>query len=614
MRRAHDMPFGAVLCADGGVAFRLWAPGARRIDVRLAGSAARTIPMTGPHDGWYAARSDTAGAGTLYQFVIDGELVVPDPASRFQPRDVHGPSEVVDPAAFDWHDTAWRGRPWHETVLYELHVGTFTPAGTYGAAAARLDYLADLGITAVELMPLGECPGARNWGYDGVLLFAPEHTYGRPEDLKAFVQAAHDRGLMVFVDVVYNHFGPEGNHLHRYAPQFFTERHATPWGAAIDFDGPHSRTVRDFFIHNALYWIEEFHVDGLRLDAVHAIHDDSRPDILTELAAAVHHAAPDRHVHLVLENDDNTARNLERDAAGTARAYAAQWNDDVHHVLHVLTTGETGGYYADHAAAAPARLGRTLAEGFDYQGEHSPHRGRRRGQPSAHLPPTAFVSFLQNHDQIGNRAMGERIGSLAPAEALRAAVAIVLLSPSIPLLFMGEEWNAPQPFVFFCDVGPALADAVREGRRREFAHFPAFADEAAHARIPDPLTLATYESAKLDWSLLSDRTHGAWLDHHRSLLAIRRREIVPRLAGVARGNAQHALHGGKVVEVRWWLREGAVLQLLAWLGAEPIDGLALRLVGRTLHSTAPGVVAAEEIHALPPWFVSFSLAVPAGTG
>ena len=613
MRRAHEMPFGTTLDGDGGLTFRLWAPAARQVDVRLASDGhvvPHMVPMIALEGGWYAVRVTGAVPGTRYQFVIDGESAVPDPASRFQPEGVHGPSEVVDPSGFEWRDTAWRGRPWHEAVLYELHVGTFTRDGTFAAAAERLDHLAGLGVTAVELMPLGEFPGARGWGYDGVLSFAPYHGYGRPEDLKAFVQAAHERGLMVLVDVVYNHFGPEGNHLHRYAPRFFSERHHTPWGPAINFDGPDSRPVRDFVIHNARYWIEEFHADGLRLDAVHAICDDSRPDILTELAAAVRRAVPERHVHLVLENDHNAARYLERDEVGRPRWYDAQWNDDIHHVLHVLTTGEHGGYYADYAEAPRRQLGRVLGEGFAQQGEFSAHRGRPRGEPSAHLPPTAFVAFLQNHDQIGNRPMGERIGSLASPEALRAATAILLLAPSPPLLFMGEEWNAPESFPFFCDFGPDLADAVREGRRREFAHFPEFADEGARARIPDPLARATFDSARLDWSRLSDPPHAAWLELHRSLLAIRRREIVPRLGGLARAHAEWTLHDGKVVEVRWQLADRATLQLVAWLGAEPVDGRAIALVGDVLYATAP----AAPLQPLPPWFVRWSLEAPRGSG
>lgn len=609
------MPFGTTFADDGGVEFRLWAPVARRVALRLLetrGGEARTIAMNPGEDGWYTIRAGRARPGTLYHFVIDGDLAVCDPASRFQPQDVHGPSEIVDPAAFDWRDADWLGRPWHETVLYEIHVGTFSPEGTYAGVMRKLDYLAALGVTAIELMPLAEAPRARSWGYEGVLLFAPEHGYGRPEDLKRLVEAAHARGLMVFIDVVYNHFGPEGNHLHRYAPQFFTDRRTTPWGAAINYDGAGSRTVRDFFIHNALYWLEEFHVDGLRLDAVHAIYDTSAPHILDELATTVRAAVPGRrHVHLVLENDDNTARYLERDAFGRPRLYTAQWNDDIHHALHVLLTGETGGYYADFADSAERHLGRALAEGFAYQGEASPYRGgRRRGEASVHLPTTAFVSFLQNHDQVGNRAMGERIGRLAPPAAVRAAATVTLLAPALPLLFMGEEWSAPERFPFFCDLGPDLAAAVRQGRRREFARFPEFADPAAQARIPDPLAIETYEAAKLDWSRLGHLAHAEWLAHYRALLDVRRREIVPRLAGLQSVGAEWRMHQGNVVEVRWGLAAGAVLQAILSLADRPATGLDLAPKGRLLFSTAPEAVAARPNHSLPPWFAAWFLDEP----
>jgi maltooligosyltrehalose trehalohydrolase len=604
MKRRHAMPFGAEP-VEGGVHFRLWAPAARDVELDLGGARLAMQPDAG---GWYSLRTERAAAGMHYRFVVDGRTPVPDPASRFQPHDVHGPSEVIDPGCYEWQHSAWRGRPWHETVLYELHVGAFSPEGTYDGIARKLDHLVALGVTAIELMPLAEAPGARNWGYDGVLPFAPEHRYGRPENLKRLVDAAHGRGLMVFVDVVYNHFGPEGNYLHAYAPQFFTERHHTPWGAAIDFEGPHRRAVRDFFIHNALYWLEEYHCDGLRLDAVHAIYDDGQPHILQEIAGAVRAAIPpDRHVHLVLENDDNAARFLGREADGRPRWYAAQWNDDIHHCLHALLTGERAGYYADYADAPARRLARALAEGFAYQGEPSRHRGGRpRGEPSAHLPPTAFVSFLQNHDQVGNRAMGERIGALAPPAAVRAAVAAMLLAPSPPLLFMGEEWNAPEPFPFFCDFGSELADAVREGRRREFARFPEFADAAARARIPDPLAVETYERARLDWSTLEARGHRAWLAYYRDLLETRRREIVPRLASLTRGGEWHG-HADDVIDVRWKLGGGAVLQSVLSLRATAASGLALAPRGRLLFATDRAAAEVRPIRALPPWFVAFFL-------
>lgn len=613
------MPFGATLKAGGGASFRLWAPSARQVDLHLhAADGSRTppTPMQRGADGWYGAESGMAAAGALYSFLIDGEIEVPDPASRFQPNGVHGPSEIVDPGAFSWSDHGWRGRAWHETVLYELHLGTFTPEGTYLAAIDRLDYLRDLGITAVELMPLAEFPGARNWGYDGTLPFAPTRAYGRPEDLKQLVQAAHQRGLMVFLDVVYNHFGPEGNYLYRYAPDFFTDRHQTPWGAAINFDGPGSQTVRDFFVHNALYWIEEFHIDGLRLDAVHAIRDDSRPDILQEIASAVAAGLPSgQQVHLVLENDDNAARYLSGGANDRPSHYSAQWNDDIHHVLHVLATGETAGYYGDYATTPHRRLARALSEGFVYQGEPSPHRGgAARGEASADLPPTAFVAFLQNHDQVGNRAMGERVSALAEMPALRAAMSVVLLSPQIPMLFMGEEWRAAEPFRFFCDFGPDLADAVREGRRREFARFPEFADPAARARIPDPLLETTFAAAKLDWKALGQEPHRSWLEFVRELLAIRRREITPRLERVSGRSGSCRMHGDSVVEACWHLGDGSILQAILALSTRACSGLAIPQRGRPLFVTEACDAAGPHLDRLPPWFAAWYLAAPGEAG
>ena len=609
MRRVHDMPFGALPLPDGGTRFRLWAPGVAGLTLRLdPGGAARDVPLSRGAYGWFDAVVAGAPAGTRYVYVLDGGETVPDPASRFQPEDVHGASEVVDPAAFEWPDRPWAGRPWEETVLYELHVGTFTRDGTYAGVAGRLDHLASLGVTAVELMPLAEAPGARNWGYDGVQLFAPEHAYGRPEALKALVAAAHARGLMVFLDVVYNHFGPEGNYLHRLAPAFFTERHHTPWGGAIDFDGESSRTVRDFFIHNALYWIEEFAIDGLRFDAVHAIRDESHPDILTELAETVRARVPDRPVHLVLENDDNRARYLRRADDGRPRWYTAQWNDDVHHVLHATITGETGGYYADYADRRTDRLGRCLTAGFDYQGEPSAHRGGApRGEPSGLLPPTAFVSFLQNHDQIGNRAFGERISRLAPPEAVRAAVSVCLLAPAPPLLFMGEEWGAEQPFPFFCDFGPELAQAVREGRRREFEHFPEFADPAAQARIPDPQAESTFAAAVLDWTAPEPPPHRDWLAYFRDLLQLRAREIVPRLPGIRGGQAAYRVtrHGALVCV--WRLGDGAGLMLVANLTDNARPGGDIGTTGQILHATHAIADLTRLPGTLPPWFAAWLL-------
>ena len=587
------MPFGAAP-GEAGTRFRLWAPGAARVELgrRDAAGELRWQDVEPAGGGWYEARIAGAGAGTRYRYRLDGADVVPDPAARFNPGDVHGDSEVIDPRAFEWTDTRWRGRPWHEAAIYELHVGTFTPAGTFRGVIDRLDYLADLGVTALELMPVADFPGARNWGYDGVLPFAPDARYGAPDDLKALVAAAHARGLMVVLDVVYNHFGPEGNYLHRIAPPFFTQRHRTPWGAALDFEGQDSRTVRDFFIHNALYWLEEYHVDGLRLDAVHAIFDASQPDVLTEIAAAAR-AGPGREriVHLVLENDRNEARPLARDGARRPLHFTAQWNDDFHHAMHCALTGESRAYYADYVAEPLTLLGRCLAEGFAFQGESSPYRGgAARGEPSAALPPEAFVNFLQNHDQVGNRALGERLHALAPAAAVRAAAAILLLAPQPPLLFMGEEFAAATPFAFFCDFEPELASAVRAGRQAEFAGLV-----DAGTTVPDPTAAETFARSVLDWSSLARAPHAGWHAYYRELLALRRAAIVPLVARIVPGRARHACPAAHALDVRWPLDDGRALTLQArFAGAQaplrpPAAGDVTILAPASRDAPAPAV-------------------------
>ena len=523
------MPFGAEVVPDG-VRFRLWAPGAEQVQLDLDG---RHLEMQPGGDGWFERLEASAGAGTLYRYRIDGGLAVPDPASRFQPQDVDGPSEVIDPAAFQWDDGGWRGRPWNEAVIYELHVGCFTPSGNYSGVQERLEHLKRLGVTAIELMPLADFAGKRNWGYDGVLPYAPDSVYGRPEELKTLVQAAHRAGLMVFLDVVYNHFGPKGNYLHSYAPQFFTARHKTPWGAAIDFT---NRWVREYFINNALYWLREYRFDGLRFDAVHAIYDDSREHVLFALSKRIRETfANERHIHLVLENDANQARYLQ--------AYAAQWNDDSHHGYHVLATGESDGYYAAYADAPAKHLARALAEGFAYQGEVSPFSNEPRGEPSGHLPPSAFVDFMQNHDQVGNRAMGERLPVLTDSRKLETLTGILLLAPSAPLLFMGEEWGCRQPFLFFCDFPGELGEAVRKGRREEFARFAAFRERKARERIPDPLAESTFRQCVLDWQ----QARGPRLALYRELLDIRAREIAPRQLPAG----AYDMLGKRAFRVRW---------------------------------------------------------------
>jgi maltooligosyltrehalose trehalohydrolase len=450
---------------------------------------------------------------------------------------------------------------------------------------------------------VADFPGRRSWGYDGVLPFAPDAAYGTPDELKHLIQAAHRKRIMVLLDVVYNHFGPDGNYLHRYAPQFFTERHHTPWGAAINFDAAEARPVREFFIHNALYWLEEFRFDGLRLDAVHAIIDTSQPGIVDELARCVRLGpGRDREVHLVLENEHNCARHFEREAGGQPHC-DAQWNDDAHHAAHVLLTGETDGYYIDYAQKPAWWLARCLAEGFAYQGEASTLRkGEHRGEVSAQLPPTAFVNFIQNHDQVGNRAFGERLGALAPEPALRALVAIYLLAPSIPMLFMGEEFGATSPFLYFCDHHDQLADAVREGRRREFAHFPRFADPAVRESIPDPNDIATFRRSTLDWNLLHDDVHWDWQRYYRQLLALREREIVPGLAGTRGGSGAFDMIGPRAFNVRWLLGNGSRLELLANLDAQPTAPVA-RPAGEALFLIADPEAPAREPNGLAGWSV-----------
>jgi maltooligosyltrehalose trehalohydrolase len=605
MQRKHTMPFGAESRGDGTVRFRLWAPGTRSVTLEFS-DPERQAAMPHLDGGWFELVTE-ARAGAGYRFRIDRKHLVPDPASRFQPRGVDGESEVIEPAGFDWQDRLWRGRSWKEAILYELHVGTFTPEGTYRGAELKLDYLADLGVTAIELMPVSSFPGRRNWGYDGVLPFAPAPPYGRPEDLKHFIQAAHSRNLMVFLDVVHNHFGPEGNNLDLYAPRFFSDRHRTPWGRAINFDGPGSRTVRDFFIHNALYWLEEYHFDGLRFDAVHAIADDSQPDILTELAERVRGEwREEREIHLVLENDRNAAHYLGRNGRGRPLWYTAQWNDDFHHALHVLITGETCGYYADYAREPAWHLARSLAEGFSYQGETSAFRdGEKRGEASRELPPDSFVSFIQNHDQIGNRAFGERIVELADAEAVELAIEILLLAPSPPLLFMGEEFGAITPFLFFCDFAPQLAAKVREGRRAEFARFPQFSLPEAQAKTPDPNSEQTFLDSRLDWSSIERDPHRRWLSLYQRLLSLRREKIVPLIKDIQPGGASFELLGPSGIRVQWPLVGRGSLVLMANFGQSPLeltkkpDG---ELISATVRTLDP---ASKEIAPLSAaWFLS----------
>lgn len=563
-RNPQAQRHGAQLIGPSTTRFSLWAPDAESVALLIENG--ERLQMTALQDGWYSIEAPV-GAGTPYQYLIDDELQVPDPASRAQAGDVHQPSLVVDPNGYQWRNLDWQGRPWHETVLYELHVGAF---GGYAQIEERLAALAELGVTAIELMPIAEFPGDRNWGYDGVLPYAPEASYGTPEQLKQLIDAAHGHGLMVFLDVVYNHFGPDGNYLGRYAKHFFREDQHTPWGDAIDF---RRREVRDFFIDSALMWLKEYRFDGLRLDAVHAIPERG---FLLELAERVHAETPlGRHVHLVLENEDNRVSLLEG-------GYTAQWNDDGHNVMHTLLTGESQGYYADYSQDATDKLAKFLGEGFIYQGQKNRH-GEPRGEPSAHRSPTSFVLFLQNHDQIGNRAFGERLPSLADPDALRAATAVLLLSPMIPLLFMGEEWGARQPFLFFTSHHGELADAVREGRRGEFADFAEFADAETRARIPDPNAPETFEASRPDFTSATEPGHAEWLALYRTLLQIRHAQIIPRLPG-SRFFGSAAL-GKSAVLARWKLGDGSTLRLELNLGTAAVPITAPRGNARLLFAS-----------------------------
>jgi len=591
------MRFGATWHA-GTANFRLWAPSAKAVELLLyaEGEAAQSIELARSSQGWYEHRAVVAPA-TNYAYKIDRELVVPDPASRFNPRGVHAPSALIDPGAFAWSDIAWRGRPWQEAVLYELHVGTFTPEGTFDAIIARLPALAELGITAIELMPVATFAGNRGWGYDGVLPFAPHPAYGTPEDLKRLVQAAHAQGLMMILDVVYNHFGPEGNYLGRYAQDFFNPAHQTPWGAAVNLDGPHADVVRDFFIHNALYWLEEFHFDGLRLDAVHALRDDSSLHFVEELAQRVQMGPGSRrHVHLILENNRNEAKFLKRAANAVPFIATAQWNDDFHHPLHVLTTGESEGYYADYARDPISHLGRAMAEGFVFQGEYSEFEQTRRGEPSRELPPVAMIDFLQTHDQIGNRAFGERLSQLTGDRELRAAYALLLLQPAIPMLFMGEEWAAKTPFLYFCDFTGELGAAVTSGRRKEFAGFARFAID----QVPDPNAVSTMLESRIDWNERAQSEHRSWLDYVRELLALRREHIVPLIPLLLRSGSCYRVDAG-VLTVEWTSSDQRTLRMHANFGSQPAE--LAQLGDKIIFATD----TAADSRSLAPWGVIWSI-------
>ncbi|MFY1663328.1 malto-oligosyltrehalose trehalohydrolase [Pseudomonas sp. Pseu.R1] len=581
---------GAVLLDPEHTRFALWAPDAYHVSVEIEGGPSRALLPQ--EDGWFVLET-RCSAGSRYRYKIDEDLLVPDPASRAQVSEVHGASVVVDPHAYSWQHAGWSGRPWHEAVIYELHVGAL---GGFAGVEQRLQHLVDIGVTAIELMPIAQFPGNRNWGYDGVLPYAPQSSYGTPEQLKHLIDTAHGVGLAVILDVVYNHFGPDGNYLGRYAKHFFRSDKKTPWGDAIDF---RRREVRDFFIDNTLMWLQDYRFDGLRFDAVHAIED---PTFLKELAERVRQdIPPTRHVWLMLENEFNQAHRLEQ-------GYDAQWNDDGHNTLHVLLTGETDAYYTDFAQQPTHKLARLQGEGFVYQGEPTRH-GHTRGEPSAHLPPTSFVLFLQNHDQIGNRALGERLVQLCAPQALQAATALLLLSPMIPLMFMGDEWGASEPFLFFTDFHDELADAVREGRRGEFADFAAFADPAQRERIPDPNALQTFEASRPAFDALLLETdkgqdHRNWLALYKTLLQVRQDHLVPRLKG-ARALGAEVL-ADKAVSARWKMGDGSVLRIDLNLGAHAVE-IDPHRVQQVLHESHPKSAELSQRGTLNPYTAIVSL-------
>ncbi len=505
---------GGVYLGEDRCRFRVWAPLARTVEVHILSPQEEVVALDPRPLGYYDGVVEGIGPGTRYLYRLNGELERPDPASESQPEGVHGPSEIVDPR-FPWEDEGWRGLGLEELVIYELHVGTFSQAGTFEGVKEHLDELADLGVTALELMPVAQFPGTRNWGYDGVYPFAVQDSYGGPRGLKELVNDCHRRGLCVILDVVYNHLGPEGNYLRDFGP-YFTEEYRTPWGEALNFDGPWSDEVRRFFLSNALFWITEFHMDGLRVDAIHGVKDSSARPFLQELSWWVHRRSRllGRRVHLMAESDLNDARTVSpRESGGLG--FDAQWNDDFHHAIHALLTGERDGYYEDFGRLR--HLVRALRDGFVYQGQYSRYRKRRHGNKSGDISQRRMVVFSQNHDQVGNRALGDRLSVLLDPQGLKLAAGLVLLSPFVPLLFMGEEYGETAPFLYFTSHGdPDLAEAIRRGRNEELSQsvrlgFP-----------PDPQDEATYLLCRLQRSLSRHGHHEALLRFYRALIALRK--------------------------------------------------------------------------------------------
>jgi maltooligosyltrehalose trehalohydrolase len=544
-----DLNLGAQPLGDGLVRFVVWAPFAEKVAVRILGEPERLPPMEPGERGYYHAVVDDIEPGCPYLYRLDDVKDLPDPASRSQPQGVHGPSAVVDPS-FDWQDDSWSGLPLPNYILYELHVGIYTQEGTFDAVVPHLGELKELGITAVELMPVSQFPGERNWGYDAVYPFAVQDSYGGPVGLKRLVNACHRQGLAVVLDVVYNHLGPEGNYLREFGP-YFTDRYRTTWGHALNFDGPQSDEVRRFFIDNALYWITEFHIDAFRLDAVDAIIDHSARSFLQELAETVHGKAQElgRPVYCIAESALNDTRLIRPPELG-GYGLDAQWNDEFHHALHSLLTGEQRGYYQDYGSLAD--LVKAFVEGYVYSGQYSTYRQRRHGMSSRDIPASQFVVFRQNHDQVGNRAYGRRLSRLVPFEGLKLAAAVMLLSPYSPLLFMGEEYGEEAPFLYFVSHSdPELIEAVRVGRMEQFAAFN-WQEEP-----PDPQDETTFQRCKLDHSLKQEGHHATLLDFYRELLRLRK--AVPALARMSKEEMEViGFEEDQVMFLRRWDRDSEV--------------------------------------------------------
>ena len=596
-RSHHCLPFGAEIQPDGSVRFRLFAPAVECVAVEIDGHP-NHLSMHAEGNGWHELVTRFAAAGTRYRFAMPDGLRVADPGSRFQPDGATGWSEVIDPLAFHWQQTGWRGRPWAQTIFYELHIGTFTPEGTFRAAIDKLPYLRDLGITAIEVMCFQQFQGRRSWGYDPVLLFAPANVYGRPEDVKAFVDAAHAHGLMVLFDVVFNHFGPEGSYIGRYFPQVCSTRHETPWGKGLNFDEDFSRPVRDLIVHNALYWIEEFRADGLRLDATHTMLDSSPVHILDEVAAAVRALDVPWNVHLVLEHEQNIARKVGRNLDGSLRAFDAEWNYDAPRLL----TPVYGSFCKEGARLEETdQAARGVAEGF------LPRCEGKLIEQSYMAPPISFVSYIQTHDLVGNRIQGDRMTATAPLELARTLAALFLLMPQMPLLFMGEEFRASTPFPFFCDYSGPAAEGLKDRRREQFKKMDPKPTDEEMDRAPDPQAEATFLSAKLNWNELQNPDHAAWLELYRSLLRLRSQRIVPLLEGLTEDCGRHRTIAPGAFTASWTLHRGARLHLAVNLCKEP-QGPFPRLPGEELWSEGEQ----SPDGSFGPWALRWSLEQAAG--